>query len=221
MWCIPTIDEEYEKRMMDILSTYERPHDPQRPVVCLDEKSKQLISENRPSIKAKQGSIKKRDYEYVRRGTLNLFVATEPLGKRRHVVTTKRRTKKDFAQMIKTLTEVIYPHAKKIILVTDNLNTHTPQSIIETFGETIGNNIVEKLEWHYTPKHASWLNMAEIEIQALSTQCLKQPTDTFQKMQKKVGAWQKDRNKKQIGINWQFTQEKARKKFKLPIKILL
>lgn len=214
MWCIKKIDAEYEERMMDVLEVYERPYDPNKPVICLDEKSVQLLAETRRPVPAKPGTVKRTDYEYKRHGTVNLFVMVEPKGKHHRVTVTKRRTKADFAKEMEKIITNDYAKAEKVILVTDNLNIHSPQVILETLGEERGRPIVDKIEWHYTPKHASWLDMAEIEINALSSQCLQQKISTFQGMQQQTAAWTKDRNKKQIGINWQFTREKAKEKFK-------
>jgi hypothetical protein len=216
MWCIEKIDEEYERRMMDVLEVYERPYDPKKPVICLDEKSVQLLGEGRPFIPGKPGQVKRTDYEYERHGTVNLFVMVEPKGKRHRVTVTKRRTKADFAKEMDRIVMGMYRAADTVVLVTDNLNIHSPKTILDALGEKRGQAIVEKIEWHYTPKHASWLDMAEIAIHALSTQCLNQKIPTFQKMQKHTAAWTKDRNKKAVGIHWQFTREKARKKMTLP-----
>lgn len=201
---------------MDILEVYERPYNPKYPVVCFDEKSKQLLDKLRKAIpaKTKQGSLKKVDYEYQRNGTVNIFVATEPKGKKRHILVTKQRKKDDFAKVIKTLVMNKYKNAEKLVLVTDNLNIHNEKAIRETLEKEEAEQIINRIEWHYTPKHASWLNMAEIEINALSRQCLNQEIPSFQKMQKHTSIWSKDRNKMKIGINWKFTRKKAKIKFK-------
>lgn len=201
--------------MMDVLEVYERPYNPKRPVVCLDEKSKQLLGDARNPMPVKPGQIKCRDYEYIRHGTVNLFVAVEPKGKKRIVRIRKYKKKRDFAYVIKYLLEKQYKNAKKLVMVMDNLSTHNTTSLIETFGEKEGEKLNKKIEWHYTPKHASWLDMAEIEIGILSKQCLKKPIATFQKMRHEVSCWVRDRNNKQKGINWQFTREKAIKKLNL------
>jgi len=214
MWCISEIDEEYKERMFDILDVYERDYDSKNPVICIDEKSKQLLSTPREGKPTRPGKAKKIDYEYKRHGTVNLFVSIEPKGKKRNITVTKRRTKVDFAKEIESLLNR-YNEAKKIILVLDNLNTHFPKSIEENFRKEKAERILEKIEWHYTPKHASWLNMAEIEINAISTQLLGKDIASFHEMQKHVFSWVNDRNKKQIGIKWQFTKEKAIDKFKL------
>lgn len=215
MWCIPKVTPEYEERMMDVLEVYEQPYDPKFPVVCVDEKSKQLTAESRPGIPAKPGKVAKQDYEYVRHGTANLFVAVEPKGNRRKVKVTKRRTKVDFVKFIKRLVEYDYRKAEKVILVLDNLNTHFEKSFREVLKTDQAARLLKRIEFHHTPKHASWLNQAEIEIQALSTQCLSQSIPTFRTMQHQVAVWSKERNQNQVGINWKFTRKKAREKFHL------
>ena len=201
--------------MLDVLSVYERPYDKHCPVICLDEKSKQLLQEIRTALAGHAGRVARTDYEYKRNGTCNLFIAVEPQGKKRIVRVTKRRTKKDYASFITYLVTCVYKNAKKIVLVEDNLNTHTKETLTEALGETEGKKIIEKIEWHYTPKHASWLNQAEIEIAALESQCLNRRIPDFHSMQSEIAACVKDRNKNKCGINWQFTREKAKEKFKL------
>lgn len=198
---------------MDVLEVYERPYDPTHPVVCVDEKSKQLLEDTRPDIPMKVGQIRKTDYEYKRHGTVNLFVAVEPKGKKRKVKVTRHRKAKDFAHFVDKLVTTTYANADTIILVSDNLNTHGPKSIRETFEEEKANALLQKIEWHHTPKHASWLDQAEIEINVLSRQALRQHIPSFQKMQTICAAWQQERNRKQIGITWTFTREKAQEKF--------
>jgi len=211
MWCIQTITDEYWERMMDVLEVYERPYDPKRPVVCLDEKSKQLLTPSRPSIPMKPGKPQKIDYEYERHGTVNLFVATEPKGSFRDVRVTKRRTKKDVAKEINHLLTHIYPDGERLVLVTDNLNIHSPKSLKETVGEECAAKLLHRIEWHDTPKHASWLDMAEIEINCLSKQCLNQSFGHAKEVRRSVKAWVTDRNKKGVGINGTFTCKEAEK----------
>lgn len=199
---------------MDVLEVYERPYDPDIPVVCFDEKSKQLLDKVRENLPARPGKERRKDYEYKRHGTVNLFVSVEPKGKKRTIKVTKRRTKVDFAKEIKRLITKTYRKAEKLIMVLDNLNTHREKAIREVLGEE-AEEILKKIEFHYTPKHASWLNMAEIEMSALTTQCLRQMIPTFQGMQRQTAAWVRDRNEKRVGINWTFTRTKARQKFKL------
>jgi len=194
---------------------YERPYDPKKPVVCLDEKSKQLLEDARKTLGTQPGQVRKRDYEYIRHGTINCFVAVEPKGKKRFVPVRKYKKKRDFAFVIRYLLTGPYKDVETLVLVVDNLNTHNVSALIETFGEEEGRKLNERIEWHYTPKHGSWLDQAEIEIAVLSKQCLKQAIPTFQKMQHEVACWVKDRNAKEKGINWKFTREKAIEKFNL------
>lgn len=207
--------------MMDVLGVYERPYDPKRPVVCLDEKSKQLLEDARHSLPVQPGQIKRRDYEYIRHGTVNCFVAVEPKGKRRFVIVRKRKKKLDFAAVIKYLLTGPYKDVEMLVLVVDNLNTHNENALIETYGEEEGKILCDRIEWHYTPKHGSWLDMAEIEIAVLSKQCLKKAIATIQKMRHNVACWVKDRNRREKGINWTFTREKAAKKFNLDYPLYL
>lgn len=220
MWCIAEITDEYRKRMMDILKIYEKSYDPLYPVICFDEKSKQLLDDIRRPIQAKAGKIRKVDYEYKRNGTANIFVAVEPKGKFRTVRTTERRTKTDFAKEIKRITQLSrYDNAKKIHIILDNLNTHFEKSFYETFSQTEAQKILQRIKFHYTPKHASWLNMAEIEINVLSGQCLGRHIAALKDLRKQTSVWTKHRNKKNIGIKWRFTRIKAEAKFKITQKL--
>jgi len=188
-WCIPPKNNaEFVWKMEDVLEVYQRPYNPRRPQVCLDEASKQLIGETRGVIPAAPGREAREDYEYVRNGTANLFVMFEPLAGRRHVRVTERRTKKDFAEAIKELVDERYPDAEKIVLVMDNLNTHTPASLYEAFEPAEAKRLADKLEIHYSPKHGSWLDMAEIEIGILSRQCLNRRLESIEQLQTEVGA---------------------------------
>jgi transposase len=171
MWCIGKLTPEFKKRMLDVLEVYERPYDSKQPVVCIDEKSKQLLKEIREPIAVKRGKGAKADYEYERNGTCNLFVAVESKGAKRTVRVTRKRTGKDWALFIRYLVRRVYKRAKKLILVEDNLNIHNRKTLVKELGEE-GRKIAQIIEWHYTPKHGSWLNQAEIEIHALETQCL-------------------------------------------------
>jgi hypothetical protein len=200
--------------MEDVLETYKLPYDPRFPVVCLDETSRQLIGETRPSLPMRPGDVKKTDFEYRRNGTANLFMMFEPWTGWRHVEVTSRRTRVDFAGCVKKLVDEYYPDAEKIVLVMDNLNTHTTGSLYEAFEPEEARRLAEKLEIHYTPKHGSWLNMAEIEIGVLSRQCLAKYIDTREKMEQEVATWETDRNEKQNTVNWQFTTADARIKLK-------
>ena len=215
MWCIPRITPEYEKRMLDVLEVYERKYDPKKPVVCIDEKSKQLLKEIREPIGTKQGKVAKIDYEYARNDTCNIFVAVEPKGNKRSVRVTRHRGGKDYASFIKYLLTHVYKRIHTLVLVEDNLNTHNKKTLLMHLGEKIGKKLARKIEWHFTPKHASWLDQAEIEIHSLETQCLNRRIPDFHTMQSEIAACVSKRNKDQCGINWQFTQEKAKRKFHL------
>lgn len=217
MWCIPKVTPEFKRKMMDVLKVYEREYNPQKPVVCMDEKSKQLLEDTRTEVLGKPGKPTRADYEYKRNGTCNLFVAVEPKAGKRVVRVTKRRTKKDYASFVRHLVDSVYGKAKKVVLVEDNLNTHNKASLIECLGEKEGKRIAGKIEWHFTPKHASWLDQAEIEIHSLETQCLNRRIPNFHTMQSEVAACVRKRNRDKCGIKWQFTREEAKQKFKLEI----
>lgn len=203
--------------MLDVLEVYERPYNPKLPVVCLDEKSKQLLKDTkgRLPISAKPGRPARSDYEYQRNGTCNLFVAIEPKGGKRIVRVTRRRTGKDYASFVKYLVDHVYKEAEQVILVEDNLNTHNEKTLVEHLGELEGKRLAKRIEWHYTPKHASWLDQAEIEIHSLEIQCLNRRIPTFHKMQSEVAAVVRKRNQDKCSINWQFTRKKAKEKFHL------
>lgn len=205
---------EFEKNMLDVLEVYERPYDPKKPVVCLDEKSKQLLEETRAPTKTAPGRVAKADYEYKRNDTCNLFVAVEPKGNKRTVRVTRHRGGIDWALCIRYLLRHVYKRIQKLVLVEDNLNTHTKDTLIKHLGDE-GKRLARKIEWHYTPKHASWLDQAEIEIHALEAQCLNRRIPDFHTMQSEVAACVRKRNRDRCGINWQFTREKAKKKFHL------
>jgi transposase len=214
-WCIPPkASAEFVWRMEDVLSVYTRPYDPERPLICLDEVSKQLVGETRCPRPSQPGRPARYDYEYERRGTANLFLVCEPLRGRRHVAVTERRTKLDWAHVIKDLVDVHYPQAERIVLVLDNLHTHTPGSLYETFPPAEARRIAEKLEIHYTPKHGSWLNIAEIELSTLSGQCLDRRIPDREMLEREVAAWESERNALGGAVNWQFTTEDARLKLK-------
>jgi hypothetical protein len=200
--------------MEDVLEVYHRPHDPDRPVVCVDETSKQLIAETRVPIPAKPGQPKRYDYEYERNGTANLFMMFAPLEGWRHVKVTDRHTAIDYAQVLKELSDTHYPGASKIVLVQDNLNTHKPASLYEAFPAKEARRLVERFEWHYTPKHGSWLDMAESELSVLTTQCLDRRISDKQILTEEVAAWEDCRNKKNAKADWQFTNADARIKLK-------
>ena len=200
--------------MEEVLEVYTRPHDPTRPVVCLDETSKQLVSETRTPLPAEPGQPERVDYEYERQGTANLFMAVEPLTGQRYVTVTDRRTAVDFAQVVKALLEVHYPHAEKVVLVLDNLNTHKPAALYQAFEPAVAWRLLERLEIHHTPKHGSWLNMAEIELSVLSQQCLNRRIPDTTTLTREVAAWQQARNADPRPVNWRFTTADARIKLK-------
>jgi hypothetical protein len=200
--------------MEEVLDVYTQPHDPQIPLVCLDECSKQLVSETRTPIPMKPGQPERVDYEYERNGTANMFMLFAPLEGWRHVEVTDRRTAVDYAQILKDLSDVHFPDAKKIKLVQDNLNTHVKASLYEAFPPAEARRLVERFEWHYTPKHGSWLNMAESELGVLASQCLDRRIPDKETLTSEVAAWQDRRNKHQNKADWQFTTADARIKLK-------
>jgi len=212
MWCIGRITAEYRERMYDLLSLYAKPYDAAEPVVCLDEKSKQLLQQTRRPITATPGQIAKEDYEYKRAGTRNLFVAVEPKGGHRAIEVTQRRTKPDFVRFVKFLALEVYAPARKIHLVMDNLNTHFRASFEETMGMEAAAAFLSRLEFHYTPKHASWLNMAEIEIGILDRQCTGRRIGDEAALRSEVSAWEQRRNEAGSGIEWKFTRQDADRK---------
>jgi transposase len=265
MWCIPPEnDAEFVCAMENVLEVYKRPYDPQRPVVCFDEKSKQLVGEvatpiaavpcrpvpvcvgqrdetdgvATPSavvspqptpicvsqrdeaggvaipIAAVPGQVERCDYEYVRNGTANLFMLVEPLGGRRHVSVTERRTKLDFAVQMQQLVDVHYPQAEKITLVMDNLNTHRMSCLYEAFAPEQARRLIDKIEVVHTPKHGSWLNMAECELSVMEKQAISDRISDMTKLRDRIGFWESDRNSRTCGIDWQFTTSKARIKLR-------
>lgn len=200
--------------MEDVLEVYKRPYDPRFPQVCMDEVSKQLLRDTREPLPMRPGSSERRDYEYERGGVANLFLFSEPLVGKRWVDVTEHRTRVDWAHQIKELVDERYREAEKIVLVMDNLNTHTPASLYEAFPPGEARRLADKLEIHYTPKHGSWLNMAEIELSVLSRQCLDQRVPDFETLETEVKAWQERRDAKGGKIDWRFTTEDARIKLK-------
>jgi len=200
--------------MEDILDIYQSSYDPKHPIVCFDERPKQLIGETRQTIDAVPGRLKRYDYEYKRNGVANLFMMFEPLGNKRYVQVTEHRTKKELAWCWQELVDQRYPEADKIILVVDNLNIHKKSALYEVFEPTEAKRIASKLEIHYTPKHGSWLNMAEIEISILSRQCLAERMENITKLKSEVTSWATKRNTLDSKINWQFTTADARIKLK-------
>jgi hypothetical protein len=212
----PDADGEFAWKMEDVLDVYERPYDPQRPVVCLDETSKQLVAETRhplppaPARDGKPGRPARVDYEYERRGVAALFLLCEPLRGWRRVVVSARRTKRDWARVVKDLVDTHYPDAERIVLVQDNLNTHTPAALYETFPPAEAKRLLDRLELHYTPKHGSWLNMAEVELAVLSRQVLAGRIPDSDTLCQRVTAWFDARNAKRGPIRWRFTTADAR-----------
>ena len=200
--------------MEEVLRLYARPYDPKRPLVCLDETSKQLIEEIRQPLPLEPGNCERYDTEYKRNGVSNLFMTFEPLQGKRFVDVTDQRTRIHFAQIVKCLVDEYYRDAEKIVLVLDNLNTHDKTSLYEAFEPQEAERIANKLEIHYTPKHGSWLNMAEIELSHLSRQCLDRRIGSKEKLQQEVNAWMNDRNHKKTKVDWRFTVEDARIKLK-------
>ena len=212
MWCIGTITPLYRQRMYDLLDLYQQPYNRDEPVVCVDEKSKQLLAPKRPDIPLKPGRSTKVDYEYERLGTRNLFVAVEPLSGWRYVQVTERRKKADFVGFIQQLLRGRYRRARRIHLVLDNLNTHFAKVFVDVLGQKRADKLLRRIVFHYTPTHASWLNMAEIEIGILDKQCLNRRIPTEDELRAEVQAWQTDRNQRRKTINWQFTRIQADKK---------
>lgn len=200
--------------MEDVLDVYQRPYDPQRPVVCMDEISKQLHETPYGTLPMQSGQPQREDYEYSRHGTCNLFLAVEPLRGWRRVQVTDQRTSLDFAEQLRSLVDEAYPEAQTIVLVTDNLNTHSPACLYERFDPTEAHRIAARLEWHYTPEHGSWLNMAECELSVLARQCLNRRIDDKETLIRQTTAWQDHRNEAQSSIDWQFTTADARIKLK-------
>ncbi len=210
----PDANAAFVAAMEDVIEVYHRPHDPDRPVVCVDETSKQLIVETRTPIPAKPGQPRRVDYEYKRNGTANLFMMFAPLEGWRDVKVTDQRTAVDYAQVLKELSDTHFPQASKIVLVQDNLSTHKPASLYEAFPAAEARRLVERFEWHYTPKHGSWLDMAESELSVLSCQCLDRRVPDKDTLTKEVAAWRNERNKTHAKADWQFTTADARVKLK-------
>lgn len=200
--------------MEDVLEVYSRPYDPKRPQICMDEAGKQLVAETRKPIPAEPGKAARYDYEYERNGTSNLFVFCQPLTGWRHVEVTERKTRQDWAHAIRDLVDVRFPEAEKIVLVMDNLNTHSAASLYETFPPEEARRIVEKLEIHPTPKHGSWLNVAEIMISIMNRQCLSRRIGDADQVRAEVATWETDGNAHRQPVNWQFTTKNARVKLK-------
>jgi len=200
--------------MEDVLDVYKRPYDPKRPLVCMDESSKQLLADTRTALPMEPGQLLRYDYEYVRQGVANLFMFFTPLENKRRIKITDRRCRTDWAEAMKELSDEDYPDAEKIVVVMDNLNTHSPISFYKTFPPEEARRLIERFEFHYTPKHGSWLNMAEIEFSVLGRQCLNRRIPNTEYLDREVHFWAKKRNEKSKTINWRFTTEDARIKLK-------
>ena len=196
--------------MEDILDVYERPYDPMYPVVCMDEKPYQLLGEARESWAMRPGDDKKIDSEYVRHGTCSIFAFIEPLGGKHHTSVREHRTATDWAEEIKYLVDEMYPNVEKVVLVMDNLNTHKPASLYKAFKPDEARRILRKLEIHYTPKHGSWLDIAEIELNVMTRQCLSRRIDSIEKLRNELKAWENERNCNYATVNWQFKTADAR-----------
>ena len=210
----PDANAAFVAAMEDVLETYQKPRDPEWPLVCLDETSKQLVIEKRKPIPAKPGRPARRDYEYERNGVANLFMIFAPLEGWRRVKVTDRHAAADYAQVLKELSDIHFPNAKQILLVQDNLSTHTPASLYAAFPAQEARRLVKRFEWHYTPKHGSWLDMAESELGVLTAQCLSRRIPNKSTLEREVAAWQEHRNKHHAKADWQFATDDARIKLK-------
>ncbi len=210
----PKANAAFVAAMEDVLEVYTRPHDPARPLVCLDETSKQLVAETRAPLPMLPGQLARSDYEYERKGTANLFMLFAPLEGWRHVEVTDRRTAIDYAKILKDLSDTHFQRADKIVLVQDNLNTHSPASLYEAFAPDEARRLFERFEWHYTPKHGSWLDLAESELAVLSGQCLDRRIPDRATLEREVAAWLKRRNTNNAKADWRFTTADARIKLK-------
>ena len=205
---------EFVACMEDVLDLYSESYDSKRPVVCFDETSKQLVAEKQSPIPAKAGRRERFDYEYQRNGTRNLFMTCEPLAGWRHVAVTERRTMEDFAHQMRWLADAAYPEAEKVRVVLDNLNTHKTASLYETFEPKEARRVIQRLEFHYTPKHGSWLNMAEIEFSVFSNQCLNRRIEDEETLKREIAALETERNQAAATINWRFSTNDARDKLR-------
>ena len=213
-WCIGKPSGTYVAKMEDVLDVYQRPYDPKRPVVCLDEASKELHDTPRGSLPLEPGQPLREDYEYERHGVANLFMAIEPLRGWRKVRVTEQRTRRDFAEQLRLLSDEDYPQAERIVLVVDNLNTHGPGSLYEAFEPEEAHRLAARFEWHYTPEHGSWLNIAECELSVLARQCLNRRLPDRDTLVREIAAWEERRNKACSKVIWQFTTADARIKLR-------
>jgi hypothetical protein len=214
-WCIPPkANADFVCCMEDVLDVYKRPYDPKRPQVCMDETTKQLLADGQEPLPAKPGHPERYDYEYEREGVANLFMFFEPLAGKRHIKVTDRRTKKDWAEAMRELSDIYYPNAEIIVVVLDNLNTHSPASFYEAFEPEEARRLVNRFEFHHTPKHGSWLNMAEIEFSVLARQCLAGRIPNKEIFSSEVTAWEVERNTLVVKVHWRFTTADARIRLK-------
>lgn len=211
MWCIGRITEEYRERMYALCDLYTRPYDRKQPVVCIDEKSKQLLASSRPTLPGGPGQVTKQDYEYRRKGTCNIFMAVEPQAGHRETLVTARRTKPDFVHFVVGLLQGAYAHVTKLHLVLDNLNTHFCRSFQEVLGDQAP-AVLRRLEFHYTPKHASWLNLAELELGIMERQCTGRRLPLQELLASELAVWQRRRNRSRCRLTWTFTREIADRK---------
>ncbi len=215
MWCIPpTANAAFVCAMEDVLEIYKRPHNPDEPLVCMDETAKQLTKETRRRVLSKPGKVARYDYEYERNGVCNVFMFYDPFGGKRYTAATERRTKVDWAFQIKELLDIHYPDVNKVVLVMDNLNTHTGASLYETFHPEEARRLLDRLEIHYTPKHGSWLNIAEIELRVLNSQCLNRRIPDKKRLEYEIRQWQNQRNFIKAKVDWRFNSDDARIKLK-------
>ena len=215
MWCIPPkADAAFVCQMEDVLDVYRQPYDPKRPQICMDEMPKQLLAEKFESLPVQSGAVQKQDYEYKRNGTTNIFMLFEPLTGKRYIGTKAQRTSVDWAHVMKILSDELYPTAETIVLVMDNLNTHKLASFYEAFEPDEAHRLSRRFELHYTPKHGSWLNMAEIELSALVRQCLNRRIPDEKTLDATAQAWAAERNKQAVKVDWRFTTTDARIKLK-------
>lgn len=218
MWCVPILTNEFIERMEHLLDLYALPYNRQEPLICIDEKSKQLIEDARTMLPMTPHATRRRDYEYRRNGTRNIFCAIEPKGGRRKIIVTLRRTKKDFALFMQTLVDEEYAEASIIHIVCDNLNTHNASSFQEMFGKEETERLMKRIRFHYTPKHASWLDMAEIELSVLSRTAIQGRIPSEDELKARIDRFQKERNRQKKTIDWTFTKETARQRMKYKVQ---
>jgi len=200
--------------MEDVLDVYKRPYDPDYPVVCMDEMPKQLLGDARPPLEAEPGRVRREDYTYTRRGAFDTFMFFEPLAGKRHVEVYDHRRRIEWADAMRILSDQLYPDAKKIVVVLDNLNTHNAASFYQAFDPAEAHRLRGRFEFHYTPKHGSWLNIAEIELNAMTRQCLNRRLPDEERLRREIAAWERERNAARVKVNWQFTTADARIKLR-------